>query len=90
MPDCCVSEFQHIFGDWKDITSYIPSVRPLKTCLVLGFGYTLLHDPFTSRNILGILVAIVGMGLYSYFCTLETKKKQPGDHSAPQVRISFI
>lgn len=47
----------------------------LKTCLVLAFGYTLLHDPFTTRNILGILVAMVGMGLYSYFCTLETKKK---------------
>lgn len=48
----------------------------LKTCLVLGFGYTLLHDPFTNRNIIGILVAIVGMGLYSYFCTYENKKKQ--------------
>ncbi|KAI5666285.1 hypothetical protein M9H77_16138 [Catharanthus roseus] len=51
----------------------------LKTCLVLGFGYTLLHDPFTARNIGGILIAIVGMGLYSYFCTCETKKKQGGD-----------
>ncbi|KAK7324934.1 hypothetical protein VNO77_28890 [Canavalia gladiata] len=48
----------------------------LKTCLVLGFGYTLLHDPFTGRNIVGILVAIFGMGLYSYFCTEENKKKQ--------------
>nr|GMD15889.1 UDP-xylose transporter 1 [Ipomoea batatas] len=46
----------------------------LKTCLVLGFGYTLLHDPFTARNIIGILVAIVGMALYSYFCTHETKR----------------
>ncbi|KAL5709945.1 UDP-xylose transporter 1 [Ranunculus cassubicifolius] len=41
----------------------------LKTCLVLAFGYTLLHDPFTHRNIFGILVAILGMALYSYFCT---------------------
>ncbi|KAG4980961.1 hypothetical protein JHK85_034919 [Glycine max] len=48
----------------------------LKTCLVLGFGYTLLHDPFTGRNILGILIAVFGMGLYSYFCTEENKKKQ--------------
>ncbi|RDX90100.1 UDP-xylose transporter 1, partial [Mucuna pruriens] len=48
----------------------------LKTCLVLGFGYTLLHDPFTGRNIIGILIAIFGMGLYSYFCTEENKKKQ--------------
>ncbi|PQQ10783.1 hypothetical protein Pyn_38777 [Prunus yedoensis var. nudiflora] len=53
----------------------------LKTCLVLGFGYTLLHDPFTHRNIIGILVAIFGMGLYSYFCLQENKKKQAGDLS---------
>ncbi|MBA0864417.1 hypothetical protein Goshw_002708 [Gossypium schwendimanii] len=48
----------------------------LKTCLVLTFGYTLLHDPFTDRNIVGILIAIFGMGLYSYFCTQANKKKQ--------------
>ncbi|ERN08375.1 hypothetical protein AMTR_s00148p00057680 [Amborella trichopoda] len=48
----------------------------LKTCLILTFGYTLLHDPFTYRNILGITVAIIGMGLYSYFCVYESKKKQ--------------
>ncbi|KAG8496236.1 hypothetical protein CXB51_009367 [Gossypium anomalum] len=48
----------------------------LKTCLVLTFGYTLLHDPFTERNIIGILIAIFGMVLYSYFCTQENKKKQ--------------
>ncbi|KAJ8768695.1 hypothetical protein K2173_023599 [Erythroxylum novogranatense] len=53
----------------------------LKTCLVLAFGYTLLHDPFTMRNIIGILVAIFGMGLYSYFCTQEHKKKQSVDLS---------
>ncbi|KAG9152523.1 hypothetical protein Leryth_016433 [Lithospermum erythrorhizon] len=53
----------------------------LKTCLVLAFGYTLLHDPFTSRNIFGILIAILGMGMYSYFCTRETKKKQGADIS---------
>ncbi|KAJ7002317.1 UDP-xylose transporter 1-like [Populus alba x Populus x berolinensis] len=53
----------------------------LKTCLVLGFGYTLLHDPFTMRNIAGILVAIFGMGLYSYFCVQENKKKQSVDLS---------
>ncbi|KAK4441187.1 UDP-xylose transporter 1 [Sesamum alatum] len=54
----------------------------LKTCLVLAFGYTLLHDPFTTRNIIGILIAIVGMGLYSYFCTNETKRKQDGHISS--------
>ncbi|KAL8146326.1 UDP-xylose transporter 1 [Apium graveolens] len=58
----------------------------LKTCLVLGFGYTLLHDPFTARNIIGILIAILGMGLYSYFCTYENKKKQLVDLSSPQVK----
>ncbi|KAL6899437.1 hypothetical protein ACP4OV_006095 [Aristida adscensionis] len=51
----------------------------LKTCLVLSFGYTLLHDPFTFRNILGILVAIFGMALYSYFSVREGKKKSAGD-----------
>ncbi|AQK84129.1 Nucleotide/sugar transporter family protein [Zea mays] len=47
----------------------------LKTCLVLAFGYVLLHDPFSWRNILGILIAVVGMVLYSYFCTVETQQK---------------
>ncbi|OIV99328.1 hypothetical protein TanjilG_17138 [Lupinus angustifolius] len=51
----------------------------LKTCLVLAFGFTLLHDPFTERNLIGILVAIFGMGLYSYFCTNENKKKHSID-----------
>lgn len=51
----------------------------LKTCLVLAFGYTLLHDPFNVRNIIGIAVAVFGMGLYSYFCTQENKKKQSVD-----------
>ena len=61
----------------------------LKTCLVLAFGYTLLHDPFTERNILGILIAIVGMGLYSYFCTNENKKKQLGELPVgPQVPLN--
>ncbi|KAI3523404.1 hypothetical protein L1887_01495 [Cichorium endivia] len=58
----------------------------LKTCLVLGFGYTLLNDPFTHRNIIGIMVAIVGMGLYSYFSTRESKKKQIVDSSASQIK----
>ncbi|XP_010542682.1 PREDICTED: uncharacterized membrane protein At1g06890-like isoform X2 [Tarenaya hassleriana] len=47
----------------------------LKTCLVLAFGYVLLRDPFSWRNILGILVAVVGMVLYSYYCSLETQQK---------------
>ncbi|KAM7491852.1 hypothetical protein LguiA_034773 [Lonicera macranthoides] len=47
----------------------------LKTCLVLAFGYVLLRDPFSWRNILGILIALVGMVLYSYYCTLESRQK---------------
>ncbi|KAL2925452.1 UDP-xylose transporter 3 [Bienertia sinuspersici] len=57
----------------------------LKTCLVLAFGYILLHDPFSWRNILGILVAIVGMILYSYYCTRETQKK-PAETPSAQVK----
>ncbi|KAF9661904.1 hypothetical protein SADUNF_Sadunf19G0117400 [Salix dunnii] len=48
----------------------------LKTCLVLAFGYVLLRDPFSWRNILGILIAVVGMVLYSYCCVLENQQKQ--------------
>lgn len=47
----------------------------LKTCLILAFGYILLHDPFSWRNILGIFVAVVGMALYSYYCTIESQQK---------------
>ncbi|KAK6163853.1 hypothetical protein DH2020_000717 [Rehmannia glutinosa] len=47
----------------------------LKTCLVLAFGYVLLRDPFSWRNILGILIAMVGMVLYSYYCTAESQQK---------------
>ena len=47
----------------------------LKTCLVLTFGYILLRDPFSWRNILGILIAMIGMILYSYYCTLENQQK---------------
>jgi solute carrier family 35, member E3 len=47
----------------------------LKTCLVLSFGYVLLKDPFTVRNIVGILIAMFGMGLYSYYSVTESRKK---------------
>ncbi|PON86544.1 Sugar phosphate transporter domain containing protein [Trema orientale] len=68
----------------------------LKTCLVLAFGYILLHDPFNWRNILGIMIALVGMILYSYFCTLESQKKgneaalqssQPKEESDPLINV---
>ncbi|XP_057804677.1 UDP-xylose transporter 2-like [Salvia miltiorrhiza] len=57
----------------------------LKTCLVLAFGYSLLRDPFSWRNILGIMVALVGMILYSYFCTQENQAKAE-EASAPNQR----
>ncbi|XP_058767435.1 UDP-xylose transporter 3-like [Vicia villosa] len=47
----------------------------LKTCLVLAFGYIIVRDPFSWRNILGILVAMVGMLLYSYSSILENQQK---------------
>ncbi|KAF7833835.1 putative membrane protein [Senna tora] len=47
----------------------------LKTCLVLTFGYVLLRDPFSWHNILGILIAVIGMVLYSYYCTRESQQK---------------
>ncbi|KAJ6395342.1 hypothetical protein OIU77_020576 [Salix suchowensis] len=39
------------------------------------------RQDLTMRNIIGILVAIFGMGLYSYFCVQENKKKQSVDLS---------
>lgn len=59
----------------------------LKTCLVLAFGYVLLHDPFSWRNIFGILVALVGMLLYSYFCTIEGQQKATVEASDSQPQI---
>ncbi|CAK8567788.1 unnamed protein product [Lathyrus sativus] len=47
----------------------------LKTCLVLAFGYVIVRDPFSWRNILGIMVAMVGMLLYSYSSILENQQK---------------
>ncbi|OAY66817.1 putative membrane protein [Ananas comosus] len=58
----------------------------LKTCLVLAFGYVLLHDPFSWRNILGILIALVGMVSYSYFCTIEGQQKS----SEASVQVSQV
>ncbi|KAG1338139.1 UDP-xylose transporter 3 [Cocos nucifera] len=59
----------------------------LKTCLILAFGYVLLHDPFSWRNIVGILIAIVGMILYSYFCLIENQQKAAeASAQLPQVK----
>ena len=62
----------------------------LKTCLILAFGYILLRDPFNWRNMLGIGIALVGMILYSYFCTREGQKKATeGATQSFQVLVSF-
>lgn len=60
----------------------------LKTCLVLAFGYILLRDPFSWRNILGILVAVVGMVLYSYYCTRETQQQKASEASAQLSQVN--
>jgi hypothetical protein len=63
----------------------------LKTCLVLTFGYVLLHDPFSWRNIMGIFIALIGMISYSYYCTIQTQQK-PSEASSQlsQVHESFF
>jgi solute carrier family 35, member E3 len=67
----------------------------LKTCLVLTFGYVLLHDPFSWRNILGIFIALIGMVSYSYYCTTIQSQQKPSEASSqlsqvPQSFFSFI
>ncbi|OEL17162.1 putative membrane protein [Dichanthelium oligosanthes] len=57
----------------------------LKTCLVLSFGYIILKDPFSYRNVAGILIAIFGMGLYSYYSVSESKKKTEVAGSLPVI-----
>ncbi|XP_039132126.1 UDP-xylose transporter 3-like [Dioscorea cayenensis subsp. rotundata] len=62
-----------VIGKTSPITYQV--LGHLKTCLVLAFGYVLLSDPFNWRNILGILIALFGMILYSYFCSMESQQK---------------
>lgn len=61
----------------------------LKTCLVLTFGYVLLHDPFSWRNILGIFIALIGMVSYSYYCTLQSQQK-PSEASSQLSQVYGI
>ncbi|PWZ08427.1 UDP-xylose transporter 2 [Zea mays] len=63
-----------VIGKTSPVTNQV--LGHLKTCLVLNFGYVLLHDLFSWRNILGILIAVIVMVLYLYFCTRETHKYQ--------------
>jgi len=43
----------------------------LKTMLVLAFGFLMLNNPVSGKNILGILVALVGMVAYAHYETLD-------------------
>jgi len=61
----------------------------LKTCLVLAFGYIIVHDPFSWRNILGIMVAMVGMIIYSYCCALESQQK-PVEGGGQMSQVCFM
>mmetsp|Transcript_3966 Transcript_3966/g.4483 ORF Transcript_3966/g.4483 Transcript_3966/m.4483 type:complete len:315 (+) Transcript_3966:224-1168(+) len=45
----------------------------LKTCLVLLFGFVVLQNPASWRNISGILIAVVGMVLYAHYNDKETQ-----------------
>uniref|UniRef100_A0A0E0N4A3 Sugar phosphate transporter domain-containing protein n=1 Tax=Oryza rufipogon TaxID=4529 RepID=A0A0E0N4A3_ORYRU len=69
-----------VIGKTSPVTYQV--VGHLKTCIILGFGYVLFNDPFSWRNILGILLALLGMILYSFFCLMENKQKAP-ELSAP-------
>ncbi|KAF6151129.1 hypothetical protein GIB67_002381 [Kingdonia uniflora] len=62
-----------VIGKTSPVTYQV--LRHLKTCLVLAFGYVLLHDPFNWRNIAGILVALGGMLLYSFTFVFERVNK---------------
>eukprot|EP00850_Spirogloea_muscicola_P001309 SM000005S17106 [mRNA] locus=s5:184491:186874:+ [translate_table: standard] len=57
----------------------------LKTCLVLAFGYILLKNPFSWRNIAGIFLAMLGMVSYSYVCIKESGQKAKDTAPLPVV-----
>ncbi|CAI5484792.1 unnamed protein product [Closterium sp. Yama58-4] len=61
----------------------------LKTCLVLGLGYLLLKNPFSWRNVGGIMVALVGMVLYSYVQIQEAKSRDAQISAPPSGGLSF-
>ncbi|CAN4098666.1 unnamed protein product [Withania somnifera] len=62
-----------VIGKTSPITYHV--LGHLKTYRVLAFGYALLRDPFSWRNILGIVIAILGMILYSYCCSIESQQR---------------
>ncbi len=63
----------------------------LKTCLILALGYLVLANPFSWRNVCGILIALSGMALYSHACILESQQKaQENSTVSIQVTHSLI
>ncbi|CAK9236986.1 unnamed protein product [Sphagnum troendelagicum] len=54
----------------------------LKTCLILALGYLVLANPFSWRNVCGILIALSGMALYSHACILESQQKAQENSTA--------
>ncbi|GJP35224.1 hypothetical protein CLOM_g19732 [Closterium sp. NIES-68] len=61
----------------------------LKTCLVLGLGYLVLNNPFSWRNVGGILVALVGMMAYSYVQIQEAKSREAQISAPASGGLSF-
>jgi solute carrier family 35 protein E3 len=52
---------------WLVLTAHPPQVLGhLKTMLVLAFGFVVLQNPMSLRNLAGILIALVGMVSYAH------------------------
>ena len=83
MLDRGVRQLQHVPGDRHDVPRDVPGAGPPQDVLVLSFGYIILRDPFSARNVAGILIAILGMGLYSYYSVAESRKKTEAAISLP-------
>eukprot|EP01012_Entosiphon_sulcatum_P006483 TRINITY_DN13058_c0_g1_i1.p1 TRINITY_DN13058_c0_g1~~TRINITY_DN13058_c0_g1_i1.p1 ORF type:complete len:336 (-),score=56.68 TRINITY_DN13058_c0_g1_i1:31-1038(-) len=67
-----------IVGKTSPVTYQV--VGHFKTCLVVLFGFTYLHEPFVAKNALGILIAMVGMVWYTYIKQVQAAPKaEPSD-----------
>eukprot|EP00906_Rhabdomonas_costata_P009413 RCo013319 len=53
-----------IIGKTSPVTYQV--VGHFKTCAVIFFGFTILHQPFVWKNLFGIVLAVVGMMWYTY------------------------
>jgi len=52
-----------VIGKCSAVTYQV--VGHLKTMLVLGFGFVVIGNPVVAKNVLGLLIAMVGMVLYA-------------------------